>query len=197
MGRKGISFTLTIVVVGVILLMTSLSIITLGGSSLSEFFSVLSSKQGTTAQCNDVAKKAQTYCEKKIVSEAEVTWTESSGDLYYNSTDSYSWGSTTYDCSDTESGTVLTGPSIDASKSDPAQNVFYDLSSASIGDSHPASSGGNSSTVTASVGYERSASENNCDWTEHSPVDNTVTVDGDEIDCIEEGYVNGPSCPAQ
>lgn len=44
-NRHGVSFTLTIVVTGVILLMTALSIITLGGSSIQSFFNTLTGEQ--------------------------------------------------------------------------------------------------------------------------------------------------------
>lgn len=69
-NRKGVSFTLTIVVTGVILLMTALSIITLGGSSIQSFFTTITGEQQEAIEqseirdaCNDLARTInQEYC---------------------------------------------------------------------------------------------------------------------------------------
>lgn len=70
MDRKGISFTLTMVVAGVILIMTALSVITLGGSSISNFFNTITGQQEqavTQAEvqqaCQDRAQQVRNqYC---------------------------------------------------------------------------------------------------------------------------------------
>lgn len=59
MKREGISFTLTIVVAGVILLMTALSIITLGGSSISQFFNTVNDERSDQVQELDVQEACQ------------------------------------------------------------------------------------------------------------------------------------------
>lgn len=74
MERRGISFTLTIVVAGVILLMTALSIITLGGSSIQNFFSTISGEQqeavtqaGVREACNDLKVTInREYCNQYV-----------------------------------------------------------------------------------------------------------------------------------
>lgn len=59
MDRHGISFTLTIVVAGVILLMTALSIITLGGSSISQFFQTVGQEQEEAVTQSEVQEACQ------------------------------------------------------------------------------------------------------------------------------------------
>lgn len=69
--RKGMSFTLTVVVVGVILMTTALTIITLGGASLGDFFNTITGQGEQQAQerqvqqaCDDVIQRIQTrYCD--------------------------------------------------------------------------------------------------------------------------------------
>lgn len=43
--------------------------------------------------------------------------------------------------------------------------------------------------------YFHSASEMGCDWTEKQEDAGTVTVNGDTVDCVAEGYIS-PECPA-
>ncbi|MDY6770560.1 MAG: hypothetical protein SV186_01235 [Candidatus Nanohaloarchaea archaeon] len=72
--RKGISFTLTMVVVGVILFITAVSIITLSGGTLQSFFNWAGQAQGETQQtaavreaCYNLADDAnQEYCQMYV-----------------------------------------------------------------------------------------------------------------------------------
>lgn len=72
--RNGISFTLTVVVAGVILIMTALSVITLGGSSISSFFSTLGGQQQEQVRQADIQQACQDrvreinrqYCDQYI-----------------------------------------------------------------------------------------------------------------------------------
>lgn len=74
MKRKGLSFTLTLVVIGVILLMTALTLITLGGASLENIFGWLGGQQDDTElnqQIRDACGEAATaindrYCEQYV-----------------------------------------------------------------------------------------------------------------------------------
>lgn len=69
--KKGMSFTLTVVVVGVILMTTALTIITLGGASLGDFFNTVTGTgeqevedQRVQDACKQVARRIQSrYCD--------------------------------------------------------------------------------------------------------------------------------------
>ncbi len=66
-NRKGISFTLTLVVVGVVLLMTALTVIVLGGGSVADFFQQSTEGSLDAAVSQACAQKAQqinnNYCD--------------------------------------------------------------------------------------------------------------------------------------
>lgn len=66
-NRKGISFTLTLVVIGVVLLMTALTVIVLGGGSIADFFSQVgeSDLEATIqARCGQKANQINSnYCD--------------------------------------------------------------------------------------------------------------------------------------
>lgn len=68
MKRKGISFTLTLVVIGVVLLMTALTVIVVGGGEISSFIQNLGETRGETEvsqQCNQIAQTIQNrYCDR-------------------------------------------------------------------------------------------------------------------------------------
>ncbi|MDY6766394.1 MAG: hypothetical protein SVW77_03425 [Candidatus Nanohaloarchaea archaeon] len=69
--RVGISFTLTIVITGVILLMTALSIITLGGTSINQFFGQTQSETQDAelqARINDRCADLQTQIDNQYCS---------------------------------------------------------------------------------------------------------------------------------
>jgi len=72
--RKGVSFTLTMVVTGVILIMTALSIITLGGGSIQDFFGQIGSQQQEAVEenkvrdaCRELVNEVnQGYCDRYV-----------------------------------------------------------------------------------------------------------------------------------
>lgn len=79
--KKGMSFTLTVVVVGVILMTTALTIITLGSASLGDFFNTITGQgdqqveQAAVQQaCGRVAQRIQTrYCDAYYSSSDDTT----------------------------------------------------------------------------------------------------------------------------
>ncbi|MFB6265626.1 MAG: hypothetical protein ABEI07_00910, partial [Candidatus Nanohaloarchaea archaeon] len=140
-----------------------------------------------------VAQKAQDYCDNYVATEKTAVFDESSGDGYFNESDSYSIA-TSYNCGNTKGGRQVTGlPSTAGS----AQATFYQWASVSLEGTHPTTASGNHSEVKKVVAYERTAIQENCDWTQHSPVDQYVTVNGDQVSCVTEGFVQSTTCPAK
>ncbi|MFB6294574.1 MAG: hypothetical protein ABEI97_02335 [Candidatus Nanohaloarchaea archaeon] len=192
MRRNGISFTLTIVVAGVILLMTALSIITLGGSSISQFFQTVGGEQEEQVRdadireaCNQLKQEINTnYCDR-YVKTAEYSdcngFTQPQTDDYMNETGD-SQGNLPSHCSQADQWTEITGTgrcSADAVRS-----------------SRQVKSAG----AAGSGAYEETASEAQCNWNNNyfglgqGPV---VEVQGNEYNCVEEGYITSETCPAE
>ncbi|MDY6766393.1 MAG: hypothetical protein SVW77_03420 [Candidatus Nanohaloarchaea archaeon] len=76
MGRRGVSFTMTVVVVAVLLLGTALSILTLSGTSISGFFDQIRSERRETVrettvrrECRELARRIdRQYCNQYVES---------------------------------------------------------------------------------------------------------------------------------
>lgn len=205
--RKGISFTLTIVVAGVILLMTALSIITLGGSSISSFFGTAGEQQTEALveqACNDKARQIQqNYCDQYVatgqVEHEETGGTEASGTC--ENTDEDHPANEETDCS--------SGGSIDDS-----DDHYSLISGVECGETSPSrvippNSGGTDGVNYYEDGmrdgdyyFERTASVESCSWEGNaegfagSEIEPTVTVEGSEYNCLNKGYLQ-PSCPVQ
>ncbi len=176
--KKGLSFTLTLVVVGVILLMTALSVITLGGSSINAFFETISGEQDEAVRQNAIAEACRekmdrvdrNYCNYYVKT---ATYTEGGSTSnwfaaysdYMNETDD-TW-TDSRDCGDYQRAQDPRG-----------------YSTANDG-----GSGGGSA-------YDRTASEVGCPFTEHTDYTPTVNVQGQTYDCIQEGVISDARCPA-
>lgn len=130
--RQGISFSLTIVVTGVILLMTALSLITLSGSSIQNFFATITSEQ------------------EEVVEDAEIR--EECQDLANQIDRNYCDQYVTENCNDPQ----------------PTRDT----------DTHT-----------------QTGTERGCELSRYAGGDFTVTVQGNEYDCQDEGHI-GLRCPA-
>jgi hypothetical protein len=66
MNRKGISFTLTLVVIGVVLLMTALTVIVVGGGEITNLFNILGESSLSASVSEECSKLADSinrnYC---------------------------------------------------------------------------------------------------------------------------------------
>lgn len=133
--RKGISFTLTIVITGVILLMTALSIITLGGTSIENFFG--------TAQQQEQEAQIQSTINDKCSAKAQRVNTQYCSQYVARN-----------DCSNAQDTRDSSHPITRSEKGD-------------------------------------------CKWTDSPNFDRTVTVEGGEYDCIDQGVIDNEFCPAQ
>lgn len=165
--KKGLSFTLTLVVVGVILLMTALSVITLGGSSIGNFFNTVN-EQAADAEirqaCNDLASDIQTsYCSQYVKTEV------------YEDADGTLSGSSDYQ-NETGDQWVAASASCDAAQSERVPRSYQ--------------------AAQADGAFTETASEAGCSWRNYQP-SAIVTVNGQDYNCIDEGYINDDSCPAQ
>lgn len=211
--RKGISFTLTIVVAGVILLMTALSVITLGGSSISSFFGTAGEQQTEALienACNDKARQIQqNYCDEYIAT-AQISHDETggsgepSGETPCDNGEEDHPTSAEEGCSSNGGGdnaleesddSYSISRSVDCSETQPNRKIPPQ-------DPSPDGAGYYEDGGGGAYYYERTASEESCDWQGNAEgfvggsVDPTVTVEGDEYNCLEEGYLQ-PSCPVQ
>ncbi|MFB6199331.1 MAG: hypothetical protein ABEJ83_00505 [Candidatus Nanohaloarchaea archaeon] len=184
--RRGISFTLTVVVVGMILILTALSIITLGGSQISQYFNVVGSEQSAAAACHDVEMAAHNYCSGYTAHKVRVNHTDSNGNGEYDTGDRYYVVDEENRCGET-SGSRKPGDSL-------SQVYFREMG---VSDGTSISNPPSDVTGWTTNGYLQTASDSRCDWTQHSPVDETVVVNGDEINCVESGYVRSTTCPVR
>ncbi len=189
MRRNGISFTLTIVVAGVILLMTALSIITLGGSSISQFFQTVGGEQQEQVRdadireaCNELIDEINNnYCEQYVPATYEGPYDDIDGSDGNNQNDPVPFRSgDAYDDGAWEVGDTCGTP----------QPTRAAATLERANNSEPA--------------YEQTATQANCDWTNYgglSGIQNEpmVTVDGNEFNCQEEGYIEEGTtqCPAE
>lgn len=178
--KKGLSFTLTLVVVGVILLMTALSVITLGGSSLNSFFNTAQGQQdeaeiesAVQQRCEDMMGDIQqNYCSEYIVT-AEYRDTDgpshaTSPQDYNNASTGSEWDTGVQSCATTQSSRVPRS---------------YDLASSSSGER---------------TAYSMTASEAGCDWQQFHEPTPTVTYEGQDYSCTGEyGNIQDTTCPAQ
>lgn len=195
MARKGLSFTLTLVVVGVVLLMTALTVVTLGGSSLSNFFGFFEQKgdeAATDAQirdaCNQLKQRINTqYCDLYVkTSEYRECngWVEDDrgnrvSEDYMNET------------TDNPDGMSCTGTDLDG---------WYDASDCGLtndnrlGENQQTALGG---TADPTPAYTQTASNQQCDWQNEYENNPVVTVEGDTYNCLDQGYIQSSTCPAQ
>lgn len=186
MARKGLSFTLTLVVVGVVLLMTALTVVTLGGSSLSNFFGFFQDQgeqAATDAQireaCNQLAQDIDSeYCgmyfptaysegdgweEADLNGDGSISGPdeEEPEEGYLNESDD-EWREA--DCSGT--------PQVD--------RIVQSWRSAQDGNAYP-----------------QTGDAVSCDWDENSGFQPTVTVEGSTYNCLDRNYIPDTRCPAQ
>jgi len=191
--KKGLSFTLTLVVVGVILLMTALSVITLGGSSLNQFFETFSGEREEAIQQNEIRSACQDkmqridreYCNAYIHSHD-----------YVDGSDAHASGSgdndNIYDYSDYQNES---GDEWERNPDSSACSDYRELSrprgfDAAMNDETDGS---------ASYGeaYDQTARERGCDWVQGFGENPTVEVQGQTFDCVSEGAISDTRCPAQ
>lgn len=173
--KKGLSFTLTLVVVGVILLMTALSVITLGGSSINQFFETIGGEQEQAVQQNAIAEACREkmeriereYCSQYVQSatyeDADHAQSEpwNYQDYMNNSGDEWVDHGSQY-CGTTQAQQEPRG---------------YNLAEA--GES----------------AWDETASDKGCSWVANYE-NPTVNVEGQTFDCIQEGVVDDGQCPA-
>ncbi len=207
MRRKGISFTLTIVVAGVILLMTALSVITLGGSSISDFFGTAGEQQTQALveqACSDKANQIQdNYCSQYVLTATgqhsegtECVNSEEDDPTAEESCDSGSAGST-LDPSD-DSYSLNRGVSQQESCGDTALRRSVPPNNPTQDGGKPIYDDGGSDAQY----YEDTASDIGCEWEGNADefvggqIDPTVTVDGNEYNCVTQGHISS-TCPVQ
>lgn len=192
MQRTGLSFSLTMVVAGVVLMMTALSVIALSGSSLGNWFEWAGGQQSSTveeadirAACQDLIQQInQDYCQKYVDHTYPNSAPDNAGQCGPNN-DGRFCGSGPYDYDDTE-WTAQCG-------SVQRQQVPRSLERA------------NQSNPSA---YDRTATEVGCSWKDHyndlpgfnnRPMVTVQTPDGTskQFNCLNKGYILETTCPAQ
>lgn len=186
--RKGLSFTLTLVVVGVVLLMTALTVVTLGGSSLSNFFGFFQDKgeqAATDAQirdaCNQLKQRINNqYCDLYVQT---ASYNECNG---WVTTDTGDRDSNDY-MNETTNNAYCTGSQLDQWNDDVDCTRTNDNR---LGTNQRTAVDGNDA-------YERSASNERCNWQNNYESNPTVNVEGDTYNCLDEGYIQSAECPAQ
>lgn len=180
--KKGLSFTLTLVVVGVILLMTALSVITLGGSSLNQFFETFSGERDQAIEQNQIREA----CIEKM----ERIDREYCGN-YIKTADYRDYNPPTNDYRDT----LISGDAYSDYMNHSNDEWQEDID---CGDHQTTQNPrGFDAADNDEFAYDRTASEEGCSWVEAYDTDPTVTVQGQTFDCIQEGVVSNARCPAQ
>lgn len=179
--KKGLSFTLTLVVVGVILLMTALSVITLGGSSLNAFFDTIGGQRDQQVQesnvraaCQDLARDInQNYC---------------SG---YVATAEYEEGNT----NDDPRYQPAEGDYMNSSGDQWNTQNYPDCSAGSMTDNRVPQS--KSTADGTGIAHTSTATDASCNWRNNYESTPTVTVEGNTYNCLNEGYISSEICPAE
>jgi len=195
MGRRGLSFSLTLVVVGVILLITAVSVITLTGSGLGGFFDGIGNQQDQTIDdyriqqaCNDVKDQVNTqYCDQHIQT-AEYLDGDDQDD---NPTGNPSYGNfqrpneswARDDYMDHSSDTWQAVPTEQGCGGDLRSRRYVEGFLAAFENDGAA--------------HESTATEAACNWAQRSDFSPTVTIEGSEFNCIDEGHITSRVCPAQ
>lgn len=188
MERKGLSFTLTLVVVGVVLLMTALTVVTLGGSSLSNFFGFFEQKGDEAATqaeireaCNQLKQRINTqYCDLYVQT---ATYNECNG---WVTTDTGERAPADY-MNETTNNAYCTGSQLDQWNED-----------VDCGNTNDNRRGTNQQTaIEGGPAFERTARNEQCNWQDEYESNPVVTVKGDTYNCLDEGYIQSPECPAQ
>lgn len=193
MPRKGLSFTLTLVVVGVVLLMTALTVVTLGGSSLSNFFGFFEQRgdeAATEAQiqdaCNQLKQRINSqYCDLYVKTSTYnecndwVTNPDGSRDSadYMNET---SPGPDTPDSCENPDGYDQWNEDVDCGLTNDNR----------LGENQQTALDGDNA-------YTRTASNEQCNWENEYESNPVVTVEGDTYNCLDQGYIQSSTCPAQ
>lgn len=152
--RNGLSYSMTIVIVGVILITTAYSVITLSQGGIGTFFEGIGGQQDDRVEayqirqaCKEVREDVeQSYCSEYVET------AEYGGSSWTNNVD----------CSDTQQRRQM-------KPDNPEQ-----------GDKE----------------YGRTATSAQCDWTQNYR-DSDVTVQGNDYNCIEEGFIESSVCPVQ
>jgi hypothetical protein len=190
--KKGLSFTLTLVVVGVILLMTALSVITLGGSSINAFFETIGGEQEEAVQQNAIAEA----CQEKM---ARIDRNYCN---YYIQSHQYVDGSTG---DGPPSGSSYTHPDISGysdynnEAGDEWQEVADSTACQEANTQRTAEPRGYDAAANDADGYayDETASSRGCSWVEGYSEVPTVNVQGQTYDCVQEGVIDDVRCPAQ
>lgn len=93
MDRQGLSFTLTLVVVGVVLLMTALTVIVLGGANLGDFFGDTGERQlaqQVAQECSSLADQIDNnYCNYYVDTDSGSGPSDYCGDIRRSPTSNY------------------------------------------------------------------------------------------------------------
>lgn len=187
MTQKGLSMTMTMVILGVILLLTALTVITMSGSQLSQYFNVIGLEQGTASSCHDVAQQAQAYCNSYIPHQENINWSDDDGDGKYDTEDNFKVPESGDECVSKSDVRGQRQPGLS-----PAEK-FKDSENIEWGEEGPED--GFEETGLIKNGYEVTATEKNCKWTDDGGLDPVVVVEGEEKNCIEQGKIRGPRCP--
>lgn len=197
MNRKGLSFSLTLVIVGVVLLMTALSVITLSGSSLTKWFNTVSGERDATVEegkirqaCSNLAQQINAqYCQKYV---------------------SVDYEGETGSCQDAtgETDYLCTNPGSSYETGDYAPEKWG--GSFNCGDYTSRSTPKTQRTANESKkAYPATATDAGCTWTgrdidalsgfNNAPTVTIETSDGGtkKFNCLEEGFIRSKTCPAQ
>lgn len=158
MKRQGLSFTLTLVVIGVVLLMTALTVIVLGNSSIDQSITQAmgyGTDSAIQTECNDIARTIdRVYC-----------------DNYVNAAEGVDADGTDMDvCADISKNRQ-------PSHAQTATEVTCDWK------------------AVANQGGAVPALENALSTDAQGELSAIVTVDGDQYNCLDQGYLD-TTCPA-
>lgn len=195
MGRRGLSFSLTLVVIGVVLLITAVTVITMTESGIGGFFDSIGGETDDTIEdyeieqaCNDLRESINTqYCDRYIMTAQYLDGDDENGDAadepaYSNfQRPNESWARDDY--MDHSSDTWQEVPS--------GQGCGGELRTRRYTEGFLAAYDNNGEA------YGSTAAEAACNWVDQSDFDPNVNIEGSEFNCVERNHINSRVCPAQ
>lgn len=174
-NRKGISFTLTLVVIGVVLLMTALTVIVLGGANIGGFLERggEAATEGSVEQaCNDLARQiSNRYCGQYVHNDGSTE--ERCSRVQRQSSVNYQATASSVRCN-----------YITAANGDETSSAARQLQNVLRNEENTVN------PETGEIGYDINGEGGADEWL---PI---VTVQGTPHDCVAENYLT-PTCPVQ
>jgi hypothetical protein len=198
--RKAISFTMTLVVTGLVLVATAAIVMTFSSSGITDFFNTIGGQQESNVEefkvqqaCSELKEEINTnYCDRYMpayrtdVTSADYTgcsvggsWNFCSEAHYFDNGGNNYGPSATFWVVDSQNCAPSTSDT-STSRSLPSLEIANDSSTDQLSDE-----------VFIETGTQLS-----CSWREGG-FDPNVEVEGQTFNCLEENYIQSDACPVQ